>query len=61
MLIQIPRVNVISANAILDEFKKIENLIKELKLNNNCLDNIKTKNNRKIGKNIIDSIKFYLL
>jgi ERCC4-type nuclease len=61
MLIQIPKVNVISATAILDEFKTLENLIKELKLNNNCLDNIKTKNNRKIGKNIIDSIKFYLL
>ena len=61
MLIQIPKVNVVSATAILDKFNTIDKLIKELKIDNNCLHDIKTKNNRKISKNVIESIKYYLL
>ncbi len=61
MLMQIPKVNSISAQTILEKFNSVENLIKCLKEDNNCLDNLKSNNNRKLGKNIIDNIKYYLV
>jgi len=64
MLSQIPNVSINTAKCILNEYKNIENLIKNLRENNECLENLKIKNKnseRKIGKNTIENIKLYLL
>jgi crossover junction endonuclease MUS81 len=64
MLSQIPNVSINIAKCILNEYNNIENLIKNLKENSNCLENLKVKNNngeRKISKNSIENIKTYLL
>lgn len=64
MLTQIPNVSMITSKCILSEYNNIENLIKCLRENNNCLENLRIKNKngeRKIGKNTIENIKLYLL
>jgi len=64
MLSQIPNVSINTAKCILNEYKNIENLIKNLRENSECLENLKVKNKnseRKIGKNTIENIKTYLL
>ena len=62
MLMQIPGVSFQSANTILREYKTIKNLILMLEKDENILDSLKNENNnRKINKNIISSIKKYLL
>ena len=64
MLTQIPNVSMITSICILSEYKTIENLIKCLRENSECLENLKIKNKngeRKIGKNTIENIKLYLL
>lgn len=61
MLMQIPNISNVSANAILEQFGNIKNLILKLEEDPNCLNMIKVKNNRKLGKNIIESIKEFLL
>lgn len=61
MLMQIPGISFASAKIILDEHKTIENLINNLRLDENCLNNLKSKNNRKLAKNIIFNIKNFLL
>ena len=61
MLMQIPGVSVQSASAILNVFKKLKDLITNLERNTHCLDIIKLENNRKLSKNVIDNIKYYLL
>ena len=61
MLMQIPNVNVASAEAIINKYKTVRNLILELEKDNNCLNNIKLKNNKKINKNTINNIIIYLL
>jgi hypothetical protein len=64
MLSQIPNVSINTAKCILNEYKNIENLIKNLREDSECLENLKVKNKnseRKIGKNTIENIKLYLL
>lgn len=64
MLTQIPNVSMITSKCILSEYNNIENLIKSLRENNNCLENLRIKNKngeRKIAKNTIENIKLYLL
>jgi len=64
MLSQIPNVSINTAKCILNEYKNIENLIKNLRENSECLENLKIKSKnseRKIGKNTIENIKLYLL
>jgi len=61
MLMQIPGISSSSATVIMEKFESIENLIKCLRDDMNCLDNLKTKNNRKLGKNVIINIKKYLM
>lgn len=61
MLMQIPGVSFTTAKIILDEHNSIENLISNLRLDENCLNNLKSKNNRKLAKNIILNIKNFLL
>lgn len=64
MLSQIPNVSINTAKCILNEYNNIENLIKILRENSECLENLKVKNKnteRKIAKNTIENIKNYLL
>ena len=64
MLSQIPNVSINTAKCILNEYNNIENLIKNLRENSECLENLKVKSKnseRKIGKNTIENIKLYLL
>lgn len=64
MLSQIPNVSINTAKCILNEYNNIENLIKNLRENSECLENLKVKNKnteRKIAKNTIENIKNYLL
>lgn len=62
MLMQIPGVSFQTANTIMREYKTIKNLILMLEKDENILDSLKNENNnRKINKNIINSIKNYLL
>jgi len=62
MLMQIPGVSITSATTIMNIHKTINNLVNNLTKDENCLDSLKTENNnRKISKNIIASIKLYLL
>jgi len=65
MLCQIPSISSITAIAILEKYKTINNLIKELEINKECLNNlsyITTKGEkRKISKTSIANIIQYLL
>ena len=62
MLMQIPGVSITSATTIMNTHKTINNLVNNLLENEDCLDSLKTENNnRKISKNIIASIKYYLI
>ena len=64
MLSQIPGVSSVIANTIMLEYKSVENLILSLKENEECLNLLKIKNKsgeRKIGKNVVENIKHYLL
>ena len=64
MLMQIPGISSNVANQLMSEYKSIDNLIKNLRENKDCLDNFKIKNknsDRKISKTIIFNIKDYLL
>lgn len=62
MLMQIPGINTQTSTTIIEKFETIKNLVIELEKDNTCLDCIKiTSSNRKISKNIIENIKFYLL
>ena len=45
MLCQIPGVSSVTALAIMGKFKNLPNLIKEMEINNDCLDNISYPNN----------------
>ena len=64
MLSSIPGISIIVANELMKEYKTINNLINSLVENNNCLNNFKIKfknGERKIGKNVLDTLKTYLL
>lgn len=61
MLMQIPSISNVSASAISERYKNMQNLITSLKNNPEDFENLKLSNGRKINKNIVDSIKKYLL
>lgn len=65
MLCQIPGISSITAIAILEKYKTIGNLIKELTLNNECLNGISYTNSkgqvRKINKTCLQNIAKFLL
>jgi ERCC4-type nuclease len=65
MLCQIPGISSITALAIMDKFKTISNLIRELHLNTECLNNLSYTNVkgqvRKINKTCILNIVKFLL
>ena len=62
MLMQIPGVSNIIANTIINKYNTIVNLVNELNNNINCLDSLKIEtNNRKISKNVVENIKYYLI
>tara|TARA_A100001011_G_scaffold323285_3_gene345139 strand:- start:6731 stop:7450 length:720 start_codon:yes stop_codon:yes gene_type:complete len=64
MLSSIPGISIIVANELMKEYKTINNLTNSLVENNNCLNNLKIKfknGERKIGKNVVDTLKTYLL
>ena len=62
MLMQVPGVSITSATTIMNTHKTINNLVNNLTKDETCLDSLKTENNnRKISKNIINSIKYYLI
>jgi ERCC4-type nuclease len=65
MLMQIPNVSTASAISIMEKYKTIGNLIKEMEQNQDALNGItiKTKNNtsRKISKTTIANIYYFLL
>jgi ERCC4-type nuclease len=65
MLCQIPGISAITASAIIEKYKSIQLLIKELETNKNCLANIsyttKTGQQRKISKTCIVNIVNYLV
>jgi len=64
MLCQIPGISAITALTIMDQFKTLPNLIKELELNNECLKDISSTNakgqTRKINKTSIANIVKFL-
>ena len=61
MLMQIPGISNVSASAISERYKNMQNLLDSLKNNPEDFENLKLSNSRKINKNIVDSIKKYLL
>jgi ERCC4-type nuclease len=64
MLCQIPGISAVTALTIMDQFKTLPNLIKELELNNECLKDISSTNakgqTRKINKTSIANIVKFL-
>lgn len=61
MLMQIPSISNVSARAICEKFKTMTNLLQSLKDDTGDFNNIKLLNGRKINKNIVSSLKKYLL
>ena len=65
MLCQIPGVSSVTAISIMEQYKNMPNLIKELEINNDCLKNITSTNSkgqiRKINKTSISNIIKFLL
>ena len=64
MLCQIPGISSTNAIAIMKHFTSLSDLIDKLKLNPECLDDIRIESNgksRKIGKNCVEGIRNYLL
>ena len=64
MLCQIPGVSSVTALAIMEKFKTLPNLIKEIEINKDCLDNISYNNTkgqtRKISKTSLANIVKFL-
>jgi hypothetical protein len=64
MLCQIPGISSVTALAILEQYKTLPNLIKEIEANSNCLANITSTNakgqTRKINKTSIANIVKFL-
>ena len=65
MLCQIPGISTITATILMDNYKHITALIKELSTNPECLEtfeyiNPKTNKPKKLNKNVIKNIKDYL-
>jgi hypothetical protein len=65
MLCQIPGISSVTALAIMEQYKNIPNLIKELEANNDCLKDITSTNpkgqTRKINKSSVANIVKFLL
>ena len=61
MLKQIPGISNVSALALVNEFKTMENLLSSLKDSNTNFETIKLESGRKINKTIIASLKEYLI
>ncbi len=65
MLCQIPGISSVTALAIMEQYKTIPNLIKELEANNDCLKDISSTNTkgqvRKINKTSVANIVKFLL
>jgi ERCC4-type nuclease len=65
MLCQIPGISSVTALAIMEKYKSITNLIKELEINSECLKDICSTNakgqTRKINKTSISNIVKFLL
>ena len=65
MLCQIPGVSAVTALTIMEKYKSLCNLIKELEMNQECLKNISCTNSkgqsRKINKTSIENIVKFLL
>lgn len=64
MLSQIPGISITVANILMNKYNTIYNLIDNLKENSKCLDDLKIQfknGERKIGKNIVDNLKEFLL
>ena len=65
MLCQIPGISSVTALAVLEQYKTLPNLIKEMEANNNCLNNITSTNSkgqtRKINKTSLANIVKFLL
>jgi ERCC4-type nuclease len=61
MLKQIPGISNVSALALVNAFKTMECLLISLKDSNTNFDNIKLESGRKINKNIICTLKEYLI
>ena len=65
MLCQIPGISSVTALAIMEQYKDIPNLIKELEANNECLKDITSTNSkgqtRKINKTSVANIVKFLL
>lgn len=65
MLCQIPGISSVTAIAVMEQYKSLTNLIKELEANNDCLKNISSTNSkgqiRKINKTSLANIVKFLL
>ena len=61
MLMQIPGISNVSALALANEFKNMETLLQSLKDENSNFENIKLASGRKLNKNIIGSLKNFLI
>lgn len=61
MLMQIPGISSVSALALANEFKNMETLLKSLKDENFNVENIKLASGRKLNKNILGSLKSFLI
>jgi ERCC4-type nuclease len=65
MLCQIPGISSVTALAVMEKFKTMQNLIKELETNNNCLKDLSYTNTkgqvRKISKTSLTNIAKFLL
>jgi ERCC4-type nuclease len=62
MLMQIPGISSVSALALANEFKNMETLLQSLKLENTkTFENIKLASGRKLNKNILITLKNFLI
>ena len=61
MLMQIPGISSVSALALANEFKNMETLLQSLKDENTNFENIKLASGRKLNKNILVSLKSFLI
>ena len=65
MLCQIPGISSVTALAVMEKYKTIPNLIKELDINNDCMKDVSYTNSkgqlRKINKTCIANIVKFLL
>jgi len=61
MLMQIPGISSVSALALANEFKNMETLLQSLKDENKKFETIKLASGRKLNKNILESLKSFLI